>query len=487
MASLAARKSPFSGAWYPADASELNRILDQAFESSARRTGAVVRPGGIAFITPHAAPIYSGTIAASVYRHAAARNPRRVIILGFLHRGGGRGIAMPDIGAISTPLGDAVVDRRTLDALAGRAGFHLDRDSSVCDHSVEIQLPFIQRAMPYATVAPLYVGRLYPEERAQAGAALRSVLNGDTVLIASSDLTHYGPQFGYLPFPVDANTTDRLREVDQSVLEAAGSLDPEFFLDELRRSASTTCGYDPIALLLETLRGFPGDEIFAEKLDYQTSGEITGDWTNSVSYGALGFFAAHGFHLNESDQARVVESARKTLDGLRQTGSRRGVPPSPSDALQRRAGVFVTLYSKGQVRGCVGRCVDCVPLVEAVPKLTLAAALDDFRFGPLRPGEEVQLEVHVLTPMKRIRTPEQLIAGEHGGYLEHRTHRGLLLPKVASERGWDRERFLSALAGKAGAPVNVYADCVSRLYVFRDQVFGEFGRREAALSADASD
>ena len=486
MASLAARKSPFSGAWYPAEASELNHVLDQAFESSIRRTGAAVRPGGVGFIAPHAAPMYSGAVAASVYRHAAARKPRRVIVLGFLHRGSSRGIAMPDIGAISTPLGDAVVDRRTIEALDGRAAFHIERDTSVCDHSVEIQLPFIQRIMPHAMVTPLYVGRLYPEERAQSAAALRSMLNGDSVLIASSDLTHYGRSFGYLPFPVTGQTPERLRDLDQSVMDAAGSVDPDLFLEELRRNGSTTCGFDPIALLLETLRGLPGDEIFAEKLDYQASGEITGDWAHSVSYGGLGFFPASAFRIDEADQARLTESARKTLDELQRSGDRRGVAPSESEALERRAGVFVTLYADGEVRGCVGRCIDCMPLAEAVPSLTLASALDDYRFDRVTASECLDIEMHVLTPMKRIRRPEQLIVDEHGAYLEHGTHRGLLLPKVATERGWNREQFLRALAGKAGVPSATYDGPQARLYVFRDQVFGERTRLEAAAGGPTS-
>jgi AmmeMemoRadiSam system protein B/AmmeMemoRadiSam system protein A len=471
MSAAAARKSPFSGAWYPDDRAELIHILDQAFEASVRRTGGSPRPGGVAFIAPHAAPMYSGAVAAAVYRHAAVRNPRRVIVLGFLHSGRGRGIDMPDVSAISTPLGEVVVDRRTMEAAAGHAAFRID--GNVCDHSVEIQLPFIQYALPGATVVPMYVGGLAPDQRVEAAKVLRSVLDDDAVLIASSDLTHYGRGFGYLPFPVNSETPERLRDLDRRVMDAAGSVDPGVFLEELRRSGSTACGYDPIALLLATLRGLPGEEIFAEKLDYQTSGEITGDWSHSVSYGALGYFPASAFRIDEGDQARLIESARRTLDRLQRTGERIPAPPAKSEALERRAGVFVTLYANGDVRGCVGRCIDCMPIAEAVPQLTLSSALDDYRFDAVGAGEKLEIEMHILTPMKRVRNAEQLIAGEHGGYLEYGACRGLLLPGVASERGWNREQFVRALAAKAGLAANMYADDRSRLYVFRDQVFGD--------------
>jgi uncharacterized protein (TIGR00296 family) len=122
-----------------------------------------------------------------------------------------------------------------------------------------------------------------------------------------------------------------------------------------------------------------------------------------------------------------------------------------------------------------------------VPALTLAAALDDYRFDRVSAAERLRIEVHVLTPMKRVGKPEQLIVDQHGGYLEYGANRGLLLPKVATERGWDRDQFLRALVGKAGAPAGAFSGNEFRLYVFRDQVFGERERLEAAAGAATSD
>jgi hypothetical protein len=287
MSAAVVHSSPFSGAWYPDSAAELKQILDRAFDLSALRIGAAVRPSGIAFIVPHAAPIYSGPVAAAAYRHAAIRRPRRIILLGFSHRGGVSGIAIPAIGAISTPLGDVILDAHTIHALARRNPFRIVPEGALCDHSIEIQLPFIQRAMPDTLVTPLYVGRLNPGERLSAAAVLLGVLSGDSILIASSDFTHYGPAFGYTPFPLNEQTPYRLRGLDEAVIAAAARLDPDVFLAELRRTGSNACGYQPVALLLETLRS---ENIFQQTLDYQASGELTGDYSHSVSYAALGYF-----------------------------------------------------------------------------------------------------------------------------------------------------------------------------------------------------
>jgi AmmeMemoRadiSam system protein B len=288
MPAAVAHSSPFSGWWYPASASELEAILRSAFEISAVRTGPAVRPHAIAFVVPHAAPMYSGVVAAAAYRHIALRHPARIVLLGFSHHGGGSGVEIPDIGAISTPFGDVPFDEGMMRSLARRPVFRVSPESAICDHSVEIQLPFIQWTAPEALVIPLYVGRLSRAERAAAAAALQSVLD-DAVLIASSDLTHYGRDFGYTPFPPDAHVAEHLRQLDGRIIVTAATLDPEAFLDEIGRTRSTTCGYEPIALLLETLRY---RRVVQHTLDYQTSGELTGNYTHSVSYAAVGYFPA---------------------------------------------------------------------------------------------------------------------------------------------------------------------------------------------------
>jgi AmmeMemoRadiSam system protein B/AmmeMemoRadiSam system protein A len=473
MAPVLAHHSPLAGSWYPRGVSELKGLLSAALENSIGRTGPFVRQGGLAFVVPHAAPAYSGVVAASVYRHVQAYGVKRVVILGFSHRHPIQGIAVPDVDCIETPFGAIRIDRETADSLTASPPFHSVPEEATCDHSVEIQIPFLQTFVPHATLVPLYVGRLTGEQRCAAAHALRGLIDAHTVLIASSDLTHYGPDFGYMPFPLDASTPEKLRVLDNAAIAASGSLDPALFIDELNRTGATVCGADPIRLLLETLGGLHG-EIFQETLDYATSGAITHDYEHSVSYGALGYFPAVAYQLHPPDQAALLEGARYTLDHYRRTGETRYPQPLAESALLQRGRAFVTLYdAKGALRGCTGRLDNCQTLAECVSRVAIAAAYDDDRFPPVAPDEELEIEVHVLTPLKRIADPRVLIAGEHGACLKWGAHRGLLLPAVATRYHLSREQFLQALTQKTGVPDNVYASAGWELEIFRDQSFRE--------------
>ena len=473
MATTATHHSPLAGAWYPGDAAALRTLLEKALDASVRRTGPYVRPGGIAFIAPHAAPAYSGTVAASVYRHIAASGATRVILLGFSHRQSLRGIAIPDAAAIETPLGSIAVDRRSADTLAATPPFHTAPVEAACDHSVEIQIPFLQLLSPGASIVPLYIGRLDDDQRRAAARALRQCLDGRTVFVASSDLTHYGRDFGFQPFDAEAAQSHGLRTLDLGALDAAGSLDPVVFRAELQRTRATVCGAAPIELLLETLGGLATD-LYQDTLDYQTSGEITGDFKHSVSYGAAGCFPAEAFWLDESCRAALLERTRATLDYYRSTGSE-PVAADPPAELTQRGRAFVSLYASASLRGCVGRFEESAELARVVPRLARSAFEDDHRFQPVERDESTELEVHVLTPPKRIADPSRFEPGVHGGYLKVGSRRGLLLPVVAERYGLSRGTFLRQLARKAGVDDDIYSRDGWELSLFRAQVFREGG------------
>lgn len=471
----AAHVSPYAGVWYPADARELQDLLDQRFAESAARTGLSLLPDGIGFVVPHAAPQYSGTVAAAVYRHLAADGIRRVVLLGFSHARRHSGVRIPTIAAYSTPLGTVDVDRQVVAHLLASPVFREAGEDTVQDHSVEIQMPMLRAAIPEARVAPLYVGALDAAERREAARALALLIDPGTVLVASSDFTHYGREFGYRPFPADGRTAERLEELDERVIHAAGSLDASLFEDELEETRCTVCGAAPIALLLETLAQLRGPEIFQKRLDYQTSGELTGDYSHCVSYAALGYFPATSFCIGEEEQTLLLASARATLDHFGKTRLRRALPPEcPTAALSRCGGAFVTLYCGKELCGCVGRVSERTPIAESVPELALSAALDDHRFRAVTGFEQnLSVEISLLSPLKRIRTPHQFILGEHGAVLNAGAQRALLLPKVPVERRWTQQQFFEALANKAGAKAHIYEKTETRLFVFRAQVFDD--------------
>lgn len=473
MPAAVSHASPYAGSWYPDDPAELRDLLDRLFTESRKRTGPYLVPRAVGFVVPHAGLIYSGTVAAAVYRHLESLRPRRIVLLGFCHRGAPPGLWIPRIDAFLTPLGELTVDRELATQLVERPEFGFLPEASLCDHSVEIQLPLLHRVLPEVRLLPLYVSHLDPAVRDQAAAALAELGREGAILLASSDFTHYGKSFHYEPFPADAWVADRLRDLDESLMEAAGSLRPDLFMETLRSTGATLCGYEPISLLLATLRRLEGpDEIFQETLDYQTSGEITGDFRHSVSYAALGYFPYSAFLLGPEDQAALLASARRTLEHYQRTGERRAIPAEGgSPALQRRACAFVTLHKDGQLRGCVGRRAAVEPLARTVAEMTLAAALDDSRFEPVAREETgIDIEISVLSPFKRIVDRSAFRVHEHGAVLRAGLHQGLLLPQVATERGWTADQFFDALARKAGASPHVYREPETRIFVFRAQI-----------------
>ncbi|HVN03357.1 MAG TPA: AmmeMemoRadiSam system protein B [Bryobacteraceae bacterium] len=464
--------SPYGGTWYPDCRTDLERLLDDLFESSRQRTGEYLLPDPLGFVVPHAAPQYSGTVAAAAFRHIQRQAPERVVILGFAHRDGPAGISVPDVDGYETPLGETEVDRATMERLAVQRPFQFVEENRICDHSVEIQLPMLQRAAPRARVVPLFVGHLNSLERDRAAEMLAGLCDLKTIFLVSSDLTHFGRAFGYQPFPVDSKVSARLEHLDRNLMDAAASLDPQLFQETLDQSRSTLCGRSPIGLWLRTLSFVAGDEIYQEILDYQTSGDVTGDYDHTVSYGAMGYFPVRSFWLDAAGRKLLLESARETLRHLRATGEHRPIPPREMlPALTRKAGVFVSLHQNGQLLGCMGSRTSNESLAEAVPEITLRAGLDDPRFPTVLGVEgEIDIEISILSPMKPIRDARGFRIGQHGAILESAGRAALLLPQVALRRDWDSDRFLSALSIKAGLGSKAYQNTDARLSVFQAQI-----------------
>jgi AmmeMemoRadiSam system protein B/AmmeMemoRadiSam system protein A len=473
-------RSPLEGSWYSEDAEALREMMERCERSSARRVGEeALRTGALGVMAPHAAPEYSGTVAMAAYRTLREQGTRRVVLLAFSHWQSHGGLRVPMIDAYATALGTTPVDRAAVAELAKRLDcVHVVAPETTSDHSAEVQLPLLQTMLPEASIVPLYVGALSPEQREAVARALAALLeeDGDTVLLASSDLTHYGRDFRYVPFPVDADTPENLRRLDAELLECAGSMDAESFATVLAETQATVCGHAPIRLLQRALEFRNGrEEAFPETLDYQTSGEITGDWKHSVSYGALAFYPARAWELGVEDQKLLLDSARRTLAHYQDTGAQAPLEApagTGSRALNLPAACFVSLHRDGQLRGCIGTKSAQEPLRRAVPGMTLAAATGDPRMSPVAAWErDIEIEISVLTPLKRIASPARFLAGEHGACLEAGERGSILLPQVAAQHGLDAEQFLTALARKAGLGPQAWRDAETRLSVFRAQVF----------------
>jgi AmmeMemoRadiSam system protein A len=328
----------------------------------------------------------------------------------------------------------------------------------------------LQRALaPGWRLVPILVGRLDDADYRAAADLLRPLAGEDTLVVVSSDFTHFGPRFGFTPFPLDGETPSRIRALDEGAVERMIAGDAAGFLEYQSDTGVTICGYRPLALLLHLLPADAGIEPIA----YATSGELTGDWLNSVSYvgmvvtGEIPFSgrpaepeAGAAYGIGAADLRMLhrlavlgVELAALGRTRSREAGIRELLETFPAH-LREPAGAFVTLKRNGRLRGCIGYILPRKPLVEAVLENGVNAALNDRRFRPVGPDElgDLEVEVSVLSPPRSIASVDAFRVGEQGLILRKGGRQAVFLPEVAAEQGWTREDTLSHLARKAGLP-----------------------------------
>lgn len=276
------RRPAHAGSFYPEDPQELRRTLNELLGAVCAESREIPR----AVIVPHAGYQFSGPAAACSYRalRKGAEAIKRVILLAPSHYSFVRGAVLNEAD-YQTPLGVYPVDVPAIQALK-ETGFswETNRVASTREHSDEVQIPFLQTVLPQAKLVPLIVGDLARTDRTGTARALANVIDAQTVIVASSDFTHYGMRFGFAP-ALGADTRAGIYRLDQGAIERlSGGADS--FREYIESTGATICGYNPITLLLEifAVQGWP---IRTRLLQYYTSGDLTDDWENSVSYAAV--------------------------------------------------------------------------------------------------------------------------------------------------------------------------------------------------------
>ena len=270
-----------AGAWYPSKPDELAREVDRLLERARVHPGAPVR----ALIEPHAGFTYSGAVAAHGFRHVQGKAYSRVILLGPSHYAAFRGAALPPADVYRTPLGDVPLDVDSLRALAKVPGFATMGQPFEPEHCLEAEVPFLQRSLvPGWHLLPVLIGSGSAGPSAQEVAdGIRPYLDAETLIVVSSDFTHFGRGFGYVPF--DRDVPDRIRELDLGAVGYISAGDFMGFGSYLDRTGATICGRDAIDVLLRLLPMAARGSL----VSYATSGQMTGDWGHTVSYAAIVF------------------------------------------------------------------------------------------------------------------------------------------------------------------------------------------------------
>ena len=466
------RPAQCAGTWYPGSPAGLTKEIDELLTKAVVTT----LPGKpIAVISPHAGYRYSAPVAATGYRCLQGHEYKRIIVMAFSHRAAGmyKGVDVPrELTAYQTPLGEIPIDRAVCDALLKSPLFVSKPEIDQGEHSLELQLPLLQRTVKDFKLVPLLVGRMETQDYAQAAAAIQPWVDKDTLLVASSDFTHFGPNFGYVPFSDDVPT--RLGRLADDAAGPILQCDFDGFAAHLANTQDTICGRGPIGLLLRILSMDEGASGVRAGLD--TSGRMTGDYENSVTYQSIVFTRRPGT-LEAREREELLKLARQTVTAYL------GGQPLPEvkveqlpAALRENGACFVTLENHGRLRGCIGNMTAEGPLYKAVMRNAVSAC-QDYRFAnePVAAGElgEIDIEISYLTPMKRIDKTESVIVGRHGLMMAMGGHRGVLLPQVAARRGWTREEFLGETCRKAGLPLDAWKQPAMEIYSFEAEVFGE--------------
>jgi MEMO1 family protein len=453
------RPAVVAGKFY-SESPEMLRAAIRGFLEDAEPVSA---PKPLALILPHAGYIYSGQIAADGYNQARGESYETVVILGTNHTSPHFSkIALYPGDGFATPLGTARVDRPIVEALmAASPDCVLTSSPHQNEHSIEVQVPFIQVIFPQAKIVPVIIGTPDAHLCERFGQTLGRILQGKNALIvASSDLSHY-------PSHADAVA------VDLPILAAIASLDPQRVQETIRLQMNKgianlhtgACGEGPILTAIGATRamGAKGGKV----ISYANSGNIAiGDRSRVVGYGAVALTAAatppaskvkplspKADKLQQADKKALLGLARKTIIRYLTTETvplARGFSP----ATQELRGVFVTLKKAGNLRGCIGRLIPEAPLAQLVGAMAIQSALNDQRFRPvtLLEMKDIEIEISVLTPMKSVSCADDIIVGTDGVLLQKGRAGAVFLPQVATEQCWSREEMLDHLCLKAGLP-----------------------------------
>ncbi|MFC1841535.1 AmmeMemoRadiSam system protein B [Candidatus Dependentiae bacterium] len=478
----------FAGRWYPGNREALTK--DLAYYFSLADTHFKTTDGDTvnALIVPHAGYYFSGLCAASAYQAIKNASFDRVIIIGPSHTKRFDGIAVPDYEMYRTPMGEIAVDQKAIsDLLATSPLCKVFTDAHQKEHSIEVQLPFLQFCLNNFSIVPLAVGNLQEKDFKTVAQAISKLLrdNKKTLIVVSSDLIHYGARFGYTPAFGD------VAKFDTMAIKAICDTSYSEFDSIIKKTKATICGKGPIKILLKLIKiGALGQET-CQLASYYNSAQMEASRNgkmidvlklsqvipaeSSVSYAS---FVCRS-KLTPQEKQTLLQLARDSITKKLFPNEKISDSFTSTDNLKKASGAFVTLKTKaGRLRGCIGRMFSKRPLYETIPEIARSSAFGDPRFSPLKKEEldNIVISITVLTPPHSVNSYNDIIIGKHGIILEKIVNgakkSAVFLPQVAVEQGWNLAETLTHLSKKAGLEKDAWKNGC-QFKVFEGFEFGE--------------
>ena len=459
--------------FYTGNAQELRDEVDSLL---TLHKGDRIYDQAAAVIVPHAGYYFSGNVAASAYMTIPIdKSYKRIFLLGPSHHEWLNGASVnTEADYYATPLGNVKVDHETAVALTkSDSVFRYRSEAHDREHCLEVQLPFLQRRFKgdVPPIVPIIISTNDFSKLKRMAEVLKPYFTDENLFVISSDFSHY-------PSYEDAC------EVDTRTGKAVESGDVEQFIAAIEENAQTgkpnlatsACGEFAIVTLMCML----DDSYEVKHLMYQNSGDIDNhDHSRVVGYHSF-VILRNGqqqtnadFVLNDEDKRTLkdiaLQSIKDSLDGKSIAQPMFNVQCS---MINVKCGAFVSLHKHGQLRGCIGHFGEDVPLHEIVAEMARAAAFEDPRFSPVRSEEldDIDIEISVLTPMRRIQSLDEFELHRHGIYIRKGYRSGTFLPQVADEVNWTKEEFVGHCSrDKAGLGWDGWKD--AELFVYEAIVF----------------
>ncbi len=440
-----------AGTFYPSDKNTLKESVE-GFLSKAENSSQKGRL--IAVISPHAGYIFSGQVAAYGYKNIKGSDIKKVILIGPSHHVSFKGASIYTKGSFKTPLGNVKIDEKLAgDLLNENADVRFYPEAFEKEHSIEVQLPFLQTVLKDFTIVPILIGSPTKQSFQYLTERLTEMLREDekAIIIASTDLSHF---HGY----------DTAVMMDRKMIDAAVRMSIEDVENYLSNREAEMCGGYPVifAMAVARMAGANMGVLFK----YANSGDVTNDRDKVVGYASIGLYKSP---YTEEEKKELLALARNSITGYITNGK---VPEVEikNPKLKTDGAVFVTIKTNGSLRGCIGHIQPIMPLYQSVIKNAISACSSDPRFPPMRKEElkDIDIEISILSTLEPLKDVKSIQIGKHGLVIVKGMQRGILLPQVAKELGWDRETFLEQICLKAGLPNGAWKD--AELYTFTAEI-----------------
>jgi AmmeMemoRadiSam system protein B/AmmeMemoRadiSam system protein A len=469
------RNPVVSGSFYSNDSATLHEDLNSLF---TKAEPSLNKESIVAILAPHAGYMYSGKVAASAYNQLdPEKKYDNIFIIASSHRALFQGASIYNQGDYITPLGKVKVNRVLANQFIDNFRvFTYNPDAHAAEHSLEVQLPFLQYILKKDfKIVPIVTGTQSVKEIELISKALLPYFNGNNLFVISTDFSHY-PKYDDAT-RVDKKTGDAILANSVDKLITAVN---ENSVANVENLVTSLCGWPAVLTLLNITQNDHTIEVIP--VDYQNSGDATGDKSRVVGYYAMAFvknkkktMIEDDFTLNNQEKKNLLDIARKTIHEYLSSGTYPDIDESViTQNMKSGCVAFVTLHKAGELRGCIGRFVADDPLYQIVQKMAVAAATQDHRFPMVTKDEmdKIDIEISVLTPLKRIESIDEIVMGKHGIYIKKGFATGTFLPQVATETGWTKEEFLGYCArNNAGIGWDGWKD--AEIYTYEALVFGE--------------